>query len=68
MQKLDTKVLIVGAGPCGVTIANFMGLYGVDAILIDRASDILDYPRAVGIDDEVHARLSGARPRGRDFR
>ncbi len=52
MQKLETKVLIVGAGPCGVTIANFMGLYGIDAIVIDRASDILDYPRAVGIDDE----------------
>ncbi len=52
MRTLKTKVLVVGAGPCGATIANYMGLYGVDCIAIDRARDILDYPRAVGIDDE----------------
>lgn len=52
MQTLKTRVLVVGAGPCGATIANFMGLYGIDCVLIDRATDILDYPRAVGIDDE----------------
>jgi 3-(3-hydroxy-phenyl)propionate hydroxylase len=52
MQKLETQVVIVGAGPCGVTIANFLGLYGIDTILLDRVTDILDYPRAVGIDDE----------------
>lgn len=45
-------VLVVGAGPCGVTIASLLGLYGVSAIVIDRESDVLDFPRAVGIDDE----------------
>ena len=48
-----TQVLIVGMGPCGVTIANHLGLYGIDTVLIDRATDILDYPRAVGMDDEA---------------
>lgn len=52
MQTLKTQVVIVGAGPCGVTVANFLGRYGIAAILLDRATDILDYPRAVGIDDE----------------
>ncbi len=47
------QVLIVGMGPCGVTIANHLGLYGIDTILIDRMAGILDYPRAVGMDDEA---------------
>lgn len=48
-----TQVAIVGAGPCGVTVANYLGLRGIDTILIDRNADILDYPRAVGVDDEA---------------
>jgi len=50
--ELRTQVAIVGAGPCGVTVANYLGLYGVQALLIDRSTDIVDYPRAVGMDDE----------------
>lgn len=46
-------VLIVGAGPVGVTIANLLGTYGVSALVIDRSPDVLDYPRAVGLDDEA---------------
>src|SRR5436190_13600827 len=49
---LTTDVLVVGAGPCGVTLANLLGTYGTTAIVIDREADIVDYPRAVGIDDE----------------
>lgn len=49
---METSVLVVGAGPCGTTIANLLGVYGVDAVLIDRADEIIDYPRGVGIDDE----------------
>lgn len=46
-------VLIVGAGPVGVTIANLLGTYGVRALVIDRSPAVLDYPRAVGLDDEA---------------
>lgn len=46
-------VLIVGAGPVGVSIANLLGHYGVAALIIDRSPEILDYPRAVGLDDEA---------------
>ena len=49
---LRTSVAIIGAGPCGVTLANYLGLHGINALLIDRSPDILDYPRAVGMDDE----------------
>jgi len=49
---LETDVLVVGAGPCGTTLANLLGTYGVNTLVIDRAPGILDFPRAVGIDDE----------------
>jgi 3-(3-hydroxy-phenyl)propionate hydroxylase len=48
----DADVLVVGAGPCGMTLANLLGVYGVSCILIDRDTDVLNFPRAVGIDDE----------------
>jgi 3-(3-hydroxy-phenyl)propionate hydroxylase len=46
------SVVIVGAGPCGVILANLLGSFGVETMIIDREIDVLDYPRAVGIDDE----------------
>lgn len=46
-------IVIVGAGPCGVTLANHLGLYGVRTLIVDRSADILEYPRAVGMDDEA---------------
>jgi 3-(3-hydroxy-phenyl)propionate hydroxylase len=51
-DTVETDVLIVGAGPCGITLANLLGTYGVRAMVLDRDTEILDYPRAVGIDDE----------------
>lgn len=52
IKKENTDVLIVGAGPCGALLANLLGHYGVKTLIIDRSEDIIDYPRAVGIDDE----------------
>ncbi len=53
VAALQIPVLIVGAGPVGVTIANLLGTYGVKALIIDRSPEVLDYPRAVGLDDEA---------------
>jgi len=53
MRSLTADVTIVGAGPCGTTLANHLGALGVSTILVDRSPDILDYPRAVGVDDEA---------------
>lgn len=52
-QTFDTEVLVVGAGPVGVSIANLLGHYGVKTLLVDRSPQVLDYPRAVGLDDEA---------------
>ncbi|MBZ3906336.1 bifunctional 3-(3-hydroxy-phenyl)propionate/3-hydroxycinnamic acid hydroxylase [Streptomyces griseiscabiei] len=57
--ELRTQVAIVGAGPVGTTVANYLGLYGVESLLIDRATDIVDYPRAVGMDDECLRSFQG---------
>lgn len=49
---MNTEVLIVGAGPCGITIANLLGVYGIQTTVIDKAEAVVDYPRGVGVDDE----------------
>lgn len=48
----QTEVLIIGAGPTGLTLANLLGMKGVRTILIEARDALIDYPRAVGIDDE----------------
>jgi 3-(3-hydroxy-phenyl)propionate hydroxylase len=49
----STDVAIVGAGPVGLTLANFLGLYGVRATVLESRSTLIDYPRGVGMDDET---------------
>jgi 3-(3-hydroxy-phenyl)propionate hydroxylase len=46
-------VLIVGGGPVGITLANLLGVYGVQTLVIERSRDVHDFPRAVGLDDEA---------------
>jgi 3-(3-hydroxy-phenyl)propionate hydroxylase len=47
------EATIVGAGPNGITLANYLGLHGVRTLLIERSDEVLPYPRAVGMDDEA---------------
>jgi 3-(3-hydroxy-phenyl)propionate hydroxylase len=47
-----TDILIVGAGPTGLTLANILGCNGINAIIIDRKASTVAEPRAVSIDDE----------------
>ena len=48
-----TDVLIVGAGPVGVTLANLLGRYGVSDMVVDKAADVLTHPRAIALDNEA---------------
>ncbi|WP_417691825.1 bifunctional 3-(3-hydroxy-phenyl)propionate/3-hydroxycinnamic acid hydroxylase [Pseudomonas sp.] len=53
MKQEKTQVVIVGGGPNGITAAHYMGLYGIDCVVLELAEGILPYPRAVGMDDEA---------------
>ncbi len=50
---VKVQVLIVGAGPVGLTLANALGGYGVKTLVIEALPKLIDYPRAIGIDDEA---------------
>lgn len=45
-------VVIVGAGPTGLMLANLLGRQGVAALVIERNTSTVGEPRAVTIDDE----------------
>jgi 3-(3-hydroxy-phenyl)propionate hydroxylase len=52
MTQEHYPVVIVGVGPTGLILANFLGLYGIKTLLIERNASTVDEPRAVTIDDE----------------
>nr|WP_315430936.1 bifunctional 3-(3-hydroxy-phenyl)propionate/3-hydroxycinnamic acid hydroxylase [uncultured Albidiferax sp.] len=45
-------VVIVGAGPTGLILANLLGQQGVKTLVIERNTSTVGEPRAVTIDDE----------------
>lgn len=50
--ELTTDIAIVGAGPVGLMIANYLGQCGVNVTLVEKLDSLIDYPRAIGLDDE----------------
>ena len=55
----DAEVVIIGAGPVGLAVANYLGLYGVRTLVIEALSALIDYPRGVGMDDECLRTFQG---------
>lgn len=52
-------VVIVGAGPTGITAATKLAQYGVDCLVLDRWQDVYVQPRAVHLDDEIYRLIAG---------
>jgi 3-(3-hydroxy-phenyl)propionate hydroxylase len=48
----SAQVVVIGSGPVGLAIANYLGQVGVDVLVIEKLDKLIDYPRAIGIDDE----------------
>lgn len=46
------SVIIVGAGPTGLAMGNLLGTYGLDALIIERNTELSVDPRAISLDDE----------------
>ena len=55
-------VLVVGAGPVGVTAAVMLADRGVRVLVVDRHADFYPLPRAVHVDDEIRRVLQGLAP------
>jgi len=53
MSRTDWDVVIAGAGPTGLTLANHLGTLGVRTLVIEKLPALIDYPRGVGVDDEA---------------
>ncbi|MFG1658235.1 bifunctional 3-(3-hydroxy-phenyl)propionate/3-hydroxycinnamic acid hydroxylase [Micromonospora chersina] len=51
-------MVIVGAGPTGLTAATLLAQYGVECLILERWESIYPQPRAVALDDEVHRILA----------
>lgn len=47
-----SDVIIVGAGPTGLMLANILGMYGHTVTVLESREELIDYPRGVGLDDE----------------
>lgn len=54
-------VVIAGGGPTGLTLANLLGVYGVDCLMLERNASTVSEPRAVSIDDESLRTMQMAR-------
>ncbi|MFD0317292.1 bifunctional 3-(3-hydroxy-phenyl)propionate/3-hydroxycinnamic acid hydroxylase MhpA [Streptomyces flavalbus] len=53
-------VVIVGAGPVGVTAALLLARHGVPSLLLERHREVYPLPRAVAADDEARRILQAA--------
>ncbi|MFQ5698968.1 MAG: bifunctional 3-(3-hydroxy-phenyl)propionate/3-hydroxycinnamic acid hydroxylase [Myxococcota bacterium] len=50
MPEPDARIVVVGCGPVGMTLANLLGTYGVPTLVLERGPQLFDAPRAVGTD------------------
>jgi 3-(3-hydroxy-phenyl)propionate hydroxylase len=56
----DYPVIVIGAGPTGLALANLLGRYGVRCLVVERNETTVQEPRAVSIDDESLRTLQSA--------
>ncbi|MCV7078355.1 bifunctional 3-(3-hydroxy-phenyl)propionate/3-hydroxycinnamic acid hydroxylase MhpA [Mycobacterium szulgai] len=62
----SVPVVIVGAGPTGVTAATRLAQYGIPSLVLDRWETVYPQPRAVHLDDEIR-RIIGWLGVGEEF-
>lgn len=48
-----TDVLVVGLGPVGAALATLLERYGIETVVVDKATEIFRAPRAIALDNEA---------------
>ena len=51
-NKQYVPIIIVGAGPIGLTLGNLLGGAGIETLILERNADLSTFPKAISIDDE----------------
>lgn len=46
------SVVIVGAGPTGLTMGNLLGMQGIQTLMFESNAELSNHPKAISIDDE----------------
>jgi len=59
-MNTQPQVLIVGAGPVGLTLANLLGSEGIQTLLVERNPGTVPEPRAIALDGESLRTLQAA--------
>ncbi|MBV9125545.1 MAG: FAD-dependent monooxygenase [Planctomycetes bacterium] len=59
-MRREPEVLVVGAGPVGLTLASLLTQYGIEVLVVEQRSGPLPLPRAVSLDDVSGRILSRA--------
>lgn len=60
MTQYQSSVVIVGAGPAGLTLAHLLSRNNIDTILLEKLPETMEEPRAIAMDGESLRALQAA--------
>ncbi len=52
-RRLEADIIIKGAGPVGLSMANLLGVYGIRTLVLEQNPTTVEEPRAIGLDVEI---------------